>query len=120
MFLDLRVSSLRNCYGLPRDTRTCSRPALVGAVYPNRPGDWGQLPLPIFSFLRSHGAVRVWDWGAHAPRPPQVRTQDGFVRRRNGFAVANVLVVASRDDEVLSINHGEHEEHGGSDRMNRM
>ena len=33
--------------------------------------------------------------------PPQVRTQDGFVRRRNGFAVANVLVVASRDDGLV-------------------
>ncbi len=120
MFLDLRVSSLRNCYGLPRDTRTCSRPALVGAVYPNRPGDWGQLPY-LFSLFCVATALCASGIGEHRrPRPPQVRTQEGFVRRRNGFAVANVLVVASRDDEVLSINHGEHEEHGGSDRMNKM
>ena len=87
MFMDLRVSSLRNCYGLPRDTRTCSRPALVGAVYPNRPGDWGQLPLPIFSFLRSHGAVRVWDWGAYAsssatgPHTGRIRPKAKRIRR---------------------------------------
>jgi hypothetical protein len=28
--------------------------------------------------------------------PPQVRTQDGFVRRRNGFAGANLIQSPSR------------------------
>jgi hypothetical protein len=33
--------------------------------------------------------------GEQAASPPRVRTQDGFVRRRNGFAVANLQSAAA-------------------------
>src|SRR6476646_8665345 len=53
-------------------------------------------PLP-FSNGRSgeNAAMHVRDYS-----PPQVRTQDGFVRRRNGFAGANLIQSAARIKRV--------------------
>ena len=54
---------------------------------PKPPGRLGSIALPIFSFLRSHGAVRVWDWGAYAsssatgPHTGRIRPKAKRIRR---------------------------------------